>query len=340
MSSSFHSLSQEKKKEVIDRLYKFQDGKCFLCEELLDLSNLANIHLDHKIPRAQGGADDESNWILLCKTCNLKKGDKPLLLAKNLLRFKRDKKKYGEGFTLGKVLEIVRGPTGKHLLMKDLAANKVELTYQDERGLQVMEQLPVYEDVGGSGFKSIFTELPVDYLFHDSDLNPRPISEKNVNFIEEFYYKNPQLHVCLGRIEKVEDLQNYTKVKALLFDGQHKAVAQLYNGRKRLPLRLFTEYNLENLREVNFRAHTELVQMEFFRSITAKVGSGMFGDPFKEHLKKHVRETTSEKAFLESIKLPRDRRKMKKYFRHWLEYNVLHPEITDPNKQNKMTPFI
>lgn len=340
MVSLFHSYPPEKKKEVIERLYRFQDGKCFLCDEPLDLGNLGNIHLDHKIPLAEKGPDDESNWVLLCKTCNLKKGDKPLQLIKGILNFERDKKKYGENFTLGKVLELVRGTDGKHLLMRNLGENKIELLFQNEKGLQVQQQLPVYEDVGAIGFKSVFTELPVDYLFHDRDLNPRAISEKNVNLIEEFYYKNPQLHVCLGRIEKVEELQNYIKVKVLVFDGQHKAAAHLYNGRKKLPIRLFTEYEYEKLKEVNFRAHTDLVQMEFFRSITAEVGSGMFADAFKEYLNKHIRETTSENAFLQSIELPRDRGEMRKHFQHWLEHNILHPEKTDPNEQNKMTPFI
>lgn len=340
MSSSFHSLSAEKKREVIERLYKFYDGKCFLCEEPLDLSNLANIHVDHKKPRAERGPDDESNWVLLCKTCNLKKGDKPVQLAKALLKFEKDKKKYGENFTLKKVLEIVRGPSGKHLLMRRIEQNTIEFVFQDEKGLEIRQQLPENEDVGGSGFKSVFTQLPVNYLFHDRDLNPRPVSEKNVNLIEEFYYKNPQLHVCLGRIEEFEKLQNYVKVKALVFDGQHKAVAHLYNGKKTIPVRVFTKYDKEKLKEVNFRAHTDLVQMEFFKSITAEVGSGIFADAFKEYLNKHVRETTSEKAFLQSIKLPRNRREMKKHFRRWLEYNVLHPEKTDPNRRNKMTPFI
>lgn len=340
MSSAFHSFSPEKKKEVVERLYKFQDGKCFLCEKPIDLGNLSRIHVDHKIPRAEGGPDDESNWVLLCKTCNLKKGDKPLQLAKALLNFEKDKKKYGENFTLAKVLEIIRGPAGKHLLMRESEKDTVELVFHDENGLEIKQQLPVYEDVGGSGFRSIFTTLPIDYIFHDRELNPRPISEKDVNLIEEFYYKNPQLHVCLGRIEHAEKLENYTKVKALVFDGQHKSVALLYNGRRNLPLRLFTEYDKGKLKEVNFRAHTDLVQMEFFKSITAEVGSGMFADAFKEYLNKHAREVTSEKAFLRSIRLPRDRREMKRHFRRWLEYNVLRPEKADPSRLNKMTPFI
>ena len=340
MSKLFHSYSEDKKKEVRERLYKFQDGKCFLCESPLNLNDLENIHLDHKKPQSEKGPDDESNWVLLCKTCNLKKGDRPLQLAKNILQFENDKKKYGEGFTLGKVFEIMRGPEAKSLMMNTIDEGKIELTFVNERGVQVKQQLVVHEDAGASGFKSVFTELPIDYLFHDTDLNPRAISERNVNLIEEFYYRNPQLHVCLGRLVKIEELPNSYKVKAMVFDGQHKAAARLYNGWKTLPIRLFTEYDYEKLKEVNFRAHTDLVQMEFFRSITSEVGSGMFADAFKEYLSKHSRESISENAFIQSIDIPRDRREMGRHFKQWLEHNVLHPEKSDPNKKNKMTPFI
>jgi len=42
----------------------------------------------------------------------------------------------------------------------------------------IKEQLPVYDDPSGSGFTSIFVTLPIEYIFHDAELNPRPISEK------------------------------------------------------------------------------------------------------------------------------------------------------------------
>jgi hypothetical protein len=332
----FHSYPEERQKEVLQRLSNYQNGRCFLCDEPLDLSTPGMVHLDHKIPTAEHGPDDESNWVLLCKTCNLKKGDKPLQLTKNRLRFEEDKKRYGEDFTLGKVLELFRGPSAKYLLMKNVDASTIELDFQDEKGLAVQQQLKLYEDVGAPGFKYVFTELPIEYIFHDSDLNPRAISEKNVNMIEEFYYKYPQLHACLGRIQKAEDQQSFAKVQALVFDGQHKAAARLYNGWRTLPVRLFVEYDYDRLKETNFRAHTDLVQMEFFRSITSEVGSGMFGDAFKDYLGKHSRETTSEEAFLNSIDLPRDRKEMGRHFKQWLEHNVLHSE----KNTNKMTPYI
>jgi len=336
LMSRFHSLSKEKQREVRERLYEFQDGKCFLCDEPLDRNALEALEVDHKVPIAEGGIDDESNWALLHRECNKKKGARPLLLARNLYRFERDKKKYGENFKLGKVLEIFRGGHAKMLWLKFINKKKVEILFKNQSGLMITEQLPVYDDPSGSGFSSIFTTLPIEYIYHDSELNPRPISEKDANLIEEFYYKNPQLHVCLCRIEKVSKEGDYYKAKVLLFDGQHKAVAQLYNGRRQLPVRIFLEYDKQKLKEVNFRAHTELVQMEFFRSITAEIGSGLFADKFKVYLNKTTSEIVSERSFLNSIISHKERKETKKHFRQWLEHNILHPQ----DKENKMTKFI
>lgn len=289
---------------------------------------------------AEKGRDDESNWALLHKVCNRKKGAKPLLLARSLYRFEKDKKKYGEDFKFGKVLEIFRETDGKPLRTKGLDGNRVEIVYKNEKGIDVQEQIPIYEDPSGSGFLSVFTTLPIDYVFHDGELNPRPISEKDTNLIEEFYYQNPQLHVCLCRADEVGEVGDLKKIKVLLFDGQHKAAAQLYAGKKYLPLRIFIKYDKDKLKEVNFRAHTDLVQMEFFKSITAEVGHGLFAEKFKEYLNTHPTERTSEKSFLNSIESHKGRKEIKKYFNEWLEHSILHPEKISPEKQNTMTRFI
>ncbi len=34
-------------------------------------------HVDHVIPRADGGTDELNNLVLACQTCNLKRGRKP-----------------------------------------------------------------------------------------------------------------------------------------------------------------------------------------------------------------------------------------------------------------------
>jgi FtsZ-binding cell division protein ZapB len=43
----FHSLPKEKKEEVLRRLSKFQDGKCFLCEEYLGTAPPESLDSDY-----------------------------------------------------------------------------------------------------------------------------------------------------------------------------------------------------------------------------------------------------------------------------------------------------
>jgi 5-methylcytosine-specific restriction endonuclease McrA len=54
------------------RLLKLQHGKCPCCRD--DLNGV--FHLDHIMPLALGGGNDDSNIQLLCPACNLRKSAK------------------------------------------------------------------------------------------------------------------------------------------------------------------------------------------------------------------------------------------------------------------------
>lgn len=52
-------------------VFKRDGGKCVLCEYSGDY-----IEYDHKVPRSKGGPNTVENIQLLCRKCNLKKGDR------------------------------------------------------------------------------------------------------------------------------------------------------------------------------------------------------------------------------------------------------------------------
>ncbi len=58
------SLTPNKKQKIKQK----NDLACQGC------GSVANLTIDHIIPRAQGGTDDESNLTVLCGQCNLTKG--------------------------------------------------------------------------------------------------------------------------------------------------------------------------------------------------------------------------------------------------------------------------
>ena len=61
-------------KMAVYRVFKKFDGKCAYCSCETD-----TMQLDHIVPRASGGLDEESNLVPACPSCNGKKGAKKIL---------------------------------------------------------------------------------------------------------------------------------------------------------------------------------------------------------------------------------------------------------------------
>ena len=61
----------KRSRNIRETLYGKQAGDCNLCREHFPLRNMT---VDHIIPRAHGGPDDDDNLQLLCGACNSTKG--------------------------------------------------------------------------------------------------------------------------------------------------------------------------------------------------------------------------------------------------------------------------
>jgi hypothetical protein len=86
-----------------------------------------------------------------------------------------------------------------------------------------------------------FGVFPVEYLHHDDRINPRTIGGSLKGLMEEFYAGRPQLHISLAWWTPSQAGAGPLK----LFDGQHKAAAQILLGAKQLPIRVFVEQGEE-----------------------------------------------------------------------------------------------
>ena len=62
------------RKKISDKLrwkkYKEYNYKCICCDE----SDLSKLEIDHIVPLARGGNDDDNNLQVLCSKCNGNKG--------------------------------------------------------------------------------------------------------------------------------------------------------------------------------------------------------------------------------------------------------------------------
>lgn len=67
--------------ELEKRLHDRQSGKCFICDDAIDLVlHQGQLDIDHIEPRAEEGSDDENNLALTHATCNRSKGASDRLL--------------------------------------------------------------------------------------------------------------------------------------------------------------------------------------------------------------------------------------------------------------------
>lgn len=223
-SEFLDSLGVEAKKEFIIERLKMQKDFCFICETPLDLV-IQKFDIDHVVP----GIDKPDNLAVTHSECNREKQDLNLEVARAMKRFDKIKEqvygKTGKSLNISHILEKFGG--SKHNLPVRLNGEKMSFSLEELPKSNQVYKLTIYRDPL-SGFKSFFALLPIEYIFRDDkDINPRSISDKVKKLIKEFYLRRPQLQVSLARINFEGDHAN---PKVFIFDGQHKAAAQILLG--------------------------------------------------------------------------------------------------------------
>ena len=126
-----------------------------------------------------------------------------------------------------------------------------------------------------------FTVLPLEYIHHDDRINPRPIGSNIRSLIVEFLRQRPQLHVGLAWWAPEEDGTGRIR----LFDGQHKAAAQILIGSRTIPVRVFVEPDLKILLQVNTNAGDKLRQVAFDTAVVRHLGSTLYAERVTQYEK-------------------------------------------------------
>jgi len=326
------SLDDEEKRKLKTNLMESQNGKCFICDEKIDLDLHENgLEIDHIEALSLGGKDDPSNFALVHLSCNRSKLVSDLRVARIAAHFE-------------KIKERCVGPNRPNLsdVLADMGGAKYELPLKVEEqrviyslpeiGENQILNVPLFSDPL-SEMQFFFVSLPIEYIFHDDRINPRAIGGYLHKIIEEFFKKRPQLHISLGWT-KLDGKSG--KVRVRIFDGQHKAAAQVLLGVRRLPIRVFLNPDIDLLLTTNTNAGTTLRQVAFDKAVQRHLGSALY----RERIRKYQEETGrseddfgfSERDLLNFFK--GEHREVKRYILDDVRDGITH------NPENLLKDFI
>ena len=278
------SLASEELQAFREKLHSIQSGKCYICRKPIDLQlHEGSLELDHIEPLAVGGKDTDINLALTHSICNRNKGASDLRAARCLAELheleQAAKDRGDRGANLGDVLQNYGGAERALRLKRNGSRVEFSFPHAGDNGIHMA---PLYEDKL-SGAQYFFALVPLKYIHHDDVINPRSIGSNIRGLIEEFLKERPQLHVGLAWWTPDSDDAGNLK----LFDGQHKAAAQILLGATELPVRVFVNPSVNVLIQTNTNAGSSLRQVAFDKAVMRHLGSTLYGDRLKQYQKMH-----------------------------------------------------
>lgn len=276
-SKYLNYLSTSDYDALTKKLLCIQNHKCYICGDIIDL-NIHKSNIDHIIPLVGGGKDCEENLAVTHESCNKSKQDADLKIAKLLCLLKKIQEETSANENKAASLKhVLRYFGGSKFELKYTIEGK-KLRYSlSEKGDNTIYETEIFTDPL-SKEEFCFICLPIDYIYHDEFINPRGINSSISMLVKEFSKGNPQLHLSLGRIDD-------NKIK--IFDGQHKAVAQILLGSDKLLLRVFISPDVKRLTETNTNAGSKLRQIAFDKSIMRQLNNTLYQEKIKQYQEDH-----------------------------------------------------
>jgi hypothetical protein len=336
MPSRFLStLSQPDRKKLEQTLWDTQSHACFICGKRIDLDlHAGQLDIDHIEPLAVGGKDELGNFALTHSTCNRSKQASNLRVARILSNFNDLREECASlGPNHPNLSDIFQKYGGQKYPLRIKQSDDLIAYSFPELGNNTIFSTPLFYDKL-SGMKYFFGNFPIEYLFYDDRINPRGIGGRSFHMlVEEFFKKRPQLHVSLGWAKQKE---NDNEINIKLFDGQHKAAAQILLGVNYLLVRVFLNPDLDVLLTTNTNAGTTLRQVAFDKSVQRHLGSNLYWERIKRYQISHGKDEDqydfSEKDLITYFK--GEQREIKRYILDEVRDSITH------NPENRLRDYI
>lgn len=273
------ALTAEEKAVIIAR----EGMRCFIDGHPIESED--ELEFDHIVPVAAGGATTVENLAPVCRKHNRQKRTMSLSEYRDFLELGRF---FADG--AAKYLDDVIVAKGRRVGIPlqfeiDAALDTVILYTEAGRRSHSAYQCPA------TGWRYFYALIPVEHLTNDRDLQPRALRQTSMWALYRHFQRNTQLAPSICRFDEAGHL--------LLFDGQHKAAAQIWAGRAAVECKVYVEPDAKALKETNLEAHQSYRQMSFYSYELMKKYADICGEDWNEYSALEGRK--SEQGFMDFL---------------------------------------
>jgi len=271
--------TDEQKAEIL----RIHGMRCFIDGHPIDTED--DLEFDHIVPVAAGGATSVDNLAPVCRKHNRQKRTMSLSEYRDYLRLSAF---FSDG--VPKYLDNVINAKGHRLgqpFQYEIGQSADTVTVYVENGPRTFSlyTCPV------TGWRYFYALIPIQHLKNDTDLQPRALRQESMWGLYRHFQRNTQLAPSICRLDGTGAL--------LLFDGQHKAAAQIWAGRQSVECKIYIRPEAKSLKETNLEAHQSYRQMSFYSSELMKKYADICGEDWNEYAMLEGRK--SEKGFVEFL---------------------------------------
>lgn len=303
---------------IEDLLWDKSGGFCFLCEEPLNRA-AEDIEADHDLAEAEGGPTNVENLNLAHVSCNRAKRNARTIPIKPYLKLLAYAKKVGG-----------RPKYDGFLSHFGIEPKKVVVTREDGH---VRLELPdgtitdvavISESNAAGAFDYVFLPLPREAIFNDEACQPRPLRTEHAWSIYSDIQTNVLHEPPSCRLEHTEEGK---PVRLLMFDGQHKTVANWMMGREEVTAKVYLNLSLPDANRLVNSIQAKIKKLPLSPFELAGKMSDEWENKFSEYEDSAGSNAVSEKGFIDWLPQT-DRNRGKQALQSALVQNVLtNPDL-------------
>lgn len=307
--SGRRQITETEKRAVLER----QGLRCFIDNHPVDSEK--DLEFDHIEPYSEAGESTPANIGAMCKKHNREKGTLSLSEYRDRVELKR----FFEGAKKRRLDD---------LLDARLATNGYGQQLRAELGPSTatlfLESGPLSTPLArcpATGESYFFATIPFSHIRNDAELQPRALEPERVWELYRHLRTHTQLAPAVCRLVDSE---------IRLFDGQHKAAAQVWAGRSAIDCKVYVNPEVRRLKETNLSAHDSLRQMPFYTSTLLEKYAGMASEDWESFLLSGGAKT--ESAFVDFMrsKFGLSRADATKRIRSLIYSNIIEDEQNRP----------